>query len=394
MSFKISSYLFILLLFLPKIVISPIEGLSSVFRYDLVVSMSFMISSILGYILFSHFIKVKIPLSILLILSSYLIFYIINSNNHIVAIGQLLLYLSIVSCFVFGVSTKLFFLLNKRIIKRLILFLSMTSLIHVIWITFGIDDFRLNRYQGDSLVDSWIVFGKFGTISFPYQFSVYISVFLFLLLKETKRKNIFSYFWIIIGFVALVTGSSRITFGALIITLFGLKTLFITPILLLVSPFLPLNKVLSVFINFRDLLLDPSLAMRIINIQNYIDWISIKKVIFGGGAQSFLEFSVQYGKPGPLDMGYLRILTEFGLFGIALIALCLFKFIKLNFSLDTNKYMMRFFIFVLIYLIFNEGLFASKVGHLLSFTLGYMCFNLRFINKSFKGVSNKNLVFI
>jgi O-antigen ligase len=142
---------------------------------------------------------------------------------------------------------------------------------------------------------------------------------------------------------------------------------------------MPVNQKMSDMLafDFNALLSDRSLEMRIYNIENYLDWLNNKRILFGGGAQSFLEFSSQYSMPGPLDMGYVRLISEFGIVGILSLIILLVLIFKNKLVYFKNKIYFRFFIFLLIYTILNEGIFAGKSGNLTFFMLGYFFFKFR-----------------
>ena len=117
------------------------------------------------------------------------------------------------------------------------------------------------------------------------------------------------------------------------------------------------------------LLEDPALNVRLRNFYNYLDHISVIHfgwlyVLIGGGPFNFLDYSVQYGKPGHFDNTYLRLISEFGLIAIiALFSLILALVFK-------NPKTMPYVLVLLIGGLVSEAIFSLKVGHL--FFLTYM----------------------
>ena len=111
------------------------------------------------------------------------------------------------------------------------------------------------------------------------------------------------------------------------------------------------------------MLADPAFNVRVSNIFNYIDYVSVIDnswvyVITGGGPYNFLDYSVQYGKPGHFDNLYFRIVSEFGLIGIFALA----TVILYNIRRDSKWY--GLLIAILIGGIVSEALVTLKVAHL------------------------------
>ena len=73
-------------------------------------------------------------------------------------------------------------------------------------------------------------------------------------------------------------------------------------------------KALSILTSdLQTLISDPSLNVRLQNYFRYLEWLDVSKLLFGGGPLSYMSFSIQYEKPGPLDVLYLRLLSDFGI---------------------------------------------------------------------------------
>lgn len=124
---------------------------------------------------------------------------------------------------------------------------------------------------------------------------------------------------------------------------------------------------------------DPSLQVRLVNMDAMIDWWEIpNNFIFGGGVLSHLEYSYQRGVSGPLDSFYLKMLSDFGFVSFILfVAIFIMiiaknlKDIKLNFNMLTAPVL-----FVAIYCVLNEGLVSIKSGHIVFFLFGILYWNI------------------
>ena len=118
---------------------------------------------------------------------------------------------------------------------------------------------------------------------------------------------------------------------------------------------------------------DPAFNVRLENFYQYIDFFSytdspIFYLIFGGGPYNFLDYSVQYGKPGHFDVLYIRILSEYGFVGlIALISVLVYFARKIN-NVNYNIMLTA----LLIGGIVSEALITAKVAHLFFLTSFYL----------------------
>lgn len=334
-------------------------------------------------ILFFYFENIKINLikyfKFFLYAIFFIIYYIFNSSNLFIAIGQLLIYISFVCAFIIGINSSYDNKFNQRYLRKFSFVLWAIISIHLVWVFFGLDDITGAFIGGFGKEETYIIFGRYGTTSMPYQFALYCASLFFFSLGKSEYSLGKKIFVVLILAVAMVLSDSRISLAALALTFFGKKSILFSPFLFFLLLILPVNEKMSALLNFDLSIIsnDPSLAVRLINIEKYISWVDWSKLLFGGGAQSFLEFSEQYLMPGPLDMGYLRILCEFGLIGFFFLSWLLFISFKGSLIFKKNRIYYPFLFFLLIYLILNEGLFAGKSGHLVFFFLGYFFFKFK-----------------
>jgi hypothetical protein len=217
-----------------------------------------------------------------------------------------------------------------------------------------------------------IIAGTYGILHAPYNFALLI--FSGIIIELKKHKKLFSPYFIFLLF-NLATADSRISFGAGILCI-GLilfqngilkKSTFLTSIIIIVLLTIGMSSSLKSFTilnsNDIDLTSDASLAMRIVNFENYLDWLTLKNLIFGGGSRVYTTFVTQYGLPGPFDNLYLRILSEAGLIGLSILMIFTYNNIKkLNSPLKSP--FIIYCIFLFIFGFFNESFLSIKGGNI------------------------------
>lgn len=120
--------------------------------------------------------------------------------------------------------------------------------------------------------------------------------------------------------------------------------------------------------DIASILTDPAFNVRVSNIYNYIEYVSgigNSWIYFltGGGPYSFLDYSIQFGRPGHFDNLYFRILSEFGFIALALMLIVIFY----NKGVDIR--LNGLIIALLIAAIVSEAIVTLKVGHLFFLTL-------------------------
>ena len=111
------------------------------------------------------------------------------------------------------------------------------------------------------------------------------------------------------------------------------------------------------------ILSDPAFNVRLDNIYSYFKHVSevnysFLNVIIGGGPYSFLDYSVQFGKPGHFDNLYFRALSEYGVLSIFVILILLIS------SLLKNRKLFVPLTALAIGALVSEALLTLKVAHL------------------------------
>ena len=169
--------------------------------------------------------------------------------------------------------------------------------------------------------------------------------------------------------IAVITSDSRITMISFFIYLF-LTIPSWTPIIIFISilsvSFLTsagkFTSMISIISSgFSSIIVESSLVMRVINFQRYFDWVNLETLIFGAGALSFLEYGIGYGEPGPLDIAFLRLITEFGI--VLSLVMILLQFRIVSAMSKSYIHLTALCIAIVSYSIFNEGIIALRSGH-------------------------------
>jgi len=365
--------LFIMILYSPRIVLFRIPGISSVLRIDTVLTF------ILGIAGFIYMTRNKYPKKFFLIII-YLILALSSTKfSFSVFLASSLLYTSLFMTYIVGSKVTSYYG-SKKVWNFIINFVAFNCIIHLFSIITGLNyNEGLVSNGGDNI--HIIILGQFGVLSAPYNFVIVTG--LTWLINFYITKKFFSPISLLL-LVSLVFSESRSGFGILM-SLFVIELLVfgklkdkiyssftLIPILIFLFSGAITIKAISAFQNL-DLFSDPSIIMRILTFQNWIDWLTIKNLFFGGGAQMFLEFSTQYGTPGPTDILILRIFSEVGLVGFVLISyFMIFNNIE---KLKINQ-MTRVFYYCLIWMFlfgfFNESMMSIKGGHYYWFLLGLL----------------------
>jgi hypothetical protein len=225
---------------------------------------------------------------------------------------------------------------------------------------------------------------SYGLFGMPFSFCYVVGLVLVLhFSKFIELPKV----WVLAYFVAIIVGDSRIVLASIVVVfILNLNIKSFSFLFSCSAAFLVFGaeigdvKSLRIFtMNWSDFLQDPSLKMRLVNIENYLDWVTIKSFLFGGGVLSFLEYSIAYGEPGPLDLLYLRILSDFGIINILLLLLFISYslWVKRYWVFSNKKVFISLMVFILLYSFFNEGVLAIKTGHITFFTLGLFFYKVR-----------------
>ena len=248
----------------------------------------------------------------------------------------------------------------EKLLKKFNFFVFFNVAIHFIFLLFD-----LNYSITNSLGQNNII-GAFGVLHAPYNFT--LLVFSGFIIEYYLHRKLFTPKTLVL-FVAIIFAYSRITFGATIICILlimyndGLlkaKNIFSISIgAIFVFAFQSsVPKSFEIFNFFKvSISEDPSLGMRLINIERYIEWLDFYKILFGGGARAYTLFATQYGQPGPFDNIYLRVLSEVGIVGVMVIAFYLYILSK---KMNLNIQLKIYFMFLLIFGLFNESALSIK----------------------------------
>jgi hypothetical protein len=217
----------------------------------------------------------------------------------------------------------------------------------------------------------------YGFFEIPSPFALVLGCYTIIVLMSKFRITKVERFVLL---SALLFSESRIGAGAFIITMVVLSRYKIWFMLLATFTYFSLFFIDSYLkaLSFLTLTIDkvsqdPSLLMRVDNFNAMTQWWeSAQTMWLGGGVLSHMDYSIQFGKPGPLDSLYLKMLSDFGLISfilfIVVVATLLINnshLIKLNFVEIISPIM-----FVAIYSLVNEGLVSIKSGHLVFFLVG------------------------
>ena len=376
--YSIALYTFILFLFTPRYNFFQLPGGVSDLRTDVLAMFAFWgplflfltcrkyvfrrPETFLGF----GFILICLPLML------------VTSSSIFSAAGNALWYLSLLGCFSLGCESAS---KENRGLKFIVMFAVANAAMHLVGraLTGLLDYTTLNLWFGFYHVPS------------PYGLTVGLGVISILYSRERLRIGAFEYsFLLTILLAGLILSDSRVSLIATVIGIF-LHRINSVRSLVFIASLITLGvlvggKASSIFhLLDRGLVHDPSLIVRYVNFERYLEWVDPIKFIFGGGALSFLEYSIQYGKPGHLDSLYLKILSDNGFIGFLMVCVGL-AFLTCQGLKKKNRRtaLLPLLIFLIIYSVVNEGLVSVKSGHLAFFSLGFWfsCHKLDFRNRS------------
>lgn len=349
----LNSYILLLLVFLPSIPIITIAGLYQPLRLDFILM---AIHSTIFLLEIFQRKRISKTLSVFFIVG---LFYILNSKNYLVGSVQLLGYLSFFASFKVGfISYKNDMGGRSFFLSLLYFFIYFTLIVHILGLL-GLSTVSLGP-------EDYNLFGKYGTFGMPFKFGLFLILLTFLISGKIIKSHISIVLLVAVG---ILTSDSRISLVCLAIVLFLIKSggffslLFLSPIALLIAS----PKMVGLFSSAQSIGDDGSLVMRIVNFQNYLDWLNTYNLTLGQGALAFLEFGIAYGQPGPLDMLSIRLFSEFG---IPLIIVAFIMFVLFLYKIFNLKYFIAFLLFFLAYGFFNEGVIALRTGNFFWFVLG------------------------
>ena len=236
--------------------------------------------------------------------------------------------------------------------------------------------FRMcSEYLHGNIVTSPCWLDQYGFSGAPYVFGAHAVGFMFISLILLRM---FPY---LVGLISLILGDSRAYFGAFVpASIWQLMKAKLS-----IAVFLPLALpgILLTFSNVKAIkgftlsaLTDRSLGMRLDNYANFMEWLTLKRLLFGDGYAAYLDFAVQYGQPGHPDNLYIRVISEIGVIGLAayfLAVVTVFLKLKLRLSMLT----LIFILGVLVLGLVQESHLANKSGQMLGFLLGLSFINLK-----------------
>ena len=368
-------FFFFLFVFSPRIPFIEVPGGTSDFRLDVLALFLLFIFMGINFLrsLDKNFINSQ--KAILICFTSYLLIIFTFRSNPFYAIFQIFWYASIFYIFYF--IKEIF---NQGREKDLFRYLRIFIFLNVSTHLYGIlaQSYDLPSY------DILQTFPKYGIFNLPYAFALIISTYLLLVINGTIKISKIEFLLI---FLAVLLSESRVSFGAFLLCSFIVASwnirliyLFSIPIIFIYLITLIDLKTLSILSSdIQAIISDPSLNVRLQNYFRYLDWLDPMKLLFGGGPLSYMQFSIQYEKPGPLDVLYLRIISDFGivtfLFIICFLILKFLKNIKIFFNQRSAP--LAIIIFFIMYSFFNEGLLVIKSGHLAVLIFGISFWSLK-----------------
>ena len=361
---------FILFLYTPRINFFQLPGGVSDLRLD-VLAMFLFWAALIPYLCTK---KVKITnfwtifffaiwLQVVLVLP-------ITSSDLVNAVGQILWYSSMLACIWLGYDAGRLKMSNA--LKVIIFFSALNSFMHL---------------AGLFLYHSFGIYTKhlwFGFFHVPSPFAFVTAIGFILMIHAWKNAEISKRLFMVlflINMVALLLSDSRVGVGAFFVALIISKInnirWFIALGVAVVASLMIKSKALTVFsMDLQTLSADPSLGVRFANFVRYFEWVDLEKFFFGGGALSFLEYSIQYGRPGHLDSFFAKILSDHG---VLFSSFVLFGFFAVTLQSLNRHYRLTgtlaLVIFIAGFSLVNEALSSVKSGHFAFFAIG-LCFAL------------------
>ena len=210
---------------------------------------------------------------------------------------------------------------------------------------------------------------EYGFSGAPYVFGSHVMGFMFMSLLFMRSVPF------LVGLVSLILGDSRAYLGAFLpSSIWQAMKAKLGVYLLLILTALP--PVLLLLGNAKAIagftpraLTDRSLGMRLDNYANFMEWLTLKRLLFGDGYAAYTDFAVQYGQPGHPDNLYIRVISEVGILGMTVYFLAVATvFWKLELRHTVLSFV--FILGVLVLGLVQESHLANKSGQMLSFLVG------------------------
>lgn len=314
--------------------------------------------------------KSSLTIQIILIYLYISLVFILVSSNIIYAGFQIFWYMTML--FAFLLSKEI---INRSSIEEVIGFVRVFVNINVVMHLIDVVNWRL--LHNERFMDL-----AYGFFEIPSPFALVIGGYaIFIFIGGVKISKVEK----VLLVLAILFSESRIGTGAFFITMLLFSKykvwLFISTLLLYISVSLidvHLKALSFLTLTYEKLLQDPSLQMRVGNMNAMVDWWNASDTMwFGGGVLSHLEYSYQFGKPGPLDSFYLKMISDFGVvssilvvFSSIFIIIKKWHIIKINLSKISS-----IIVFISIYSTLNEGLVSIKSGHIIFFLIGALYYD-------------------
>ena len=352
--------IFILGLLAPRINILSLDSSESVFRLDTLLFIIFGCIFALVQLLVLRLSKFEFLFFGFVI---YTLFINFLSGMIIIGGGVAIIYLSFLGCFWLGRNIQYYN--NDIFFKYFNGFVLLNVYLHLI------------GFWGSRFISPDLIILKYGIFNLPYNFCLSISLGVVLMLYRRSISNL----QLIMVCMAIFSGDSRISLVFLLPIIFfkkkdnilieSLIIMFFSVCIFILNSILNLKTISTVNVSLAT---DTSLAMRIFNYYNYLDWVNDYLLIFGGGAMAFLQFSTQYGLPGPLDSLPLRLISEYGIVGIILFTLpFIIPVFRSLISINKDSFNLLILLSsIFVYSLLNEGIMGIKSGHIFFFVIGYL----------------------
>lgn len=357
-------HLILFALLIPRLEFLNIPGVNSDFRFDVIAL--FLVSMIPIFVKMSK-LSVLLTLIILFVSLLQMMIFPVELPRMLAGLG---LYISII---MFSQFSNI--LSKEDLVYICQRFLIINASLHI---------FDMLIFTGDN----HNLTGRYGVFNQHFAFASSLVISYFFLFMNKRTDTLTS---ILFSIALILSGSRGLIVGVLIGILFAnlnliknikiyISFLIIFPLFTLVMIYLfPENiylvRLVLVFDIITDLgkdiasiLTDPAFSVRVSNIYAYFNYIgsitnSALYVIIGGGPYNFLDYSVQFGKPGHFDNLYFRVLSEYGL-----LALMIISAIILN-NMRNNRFLIGYVVAILIGALVSEALVTLKVAHLFFLTL-------------------------
>jgi len=362
---KVALFFFTVFIFTPRINFFQLPGGVSDLRLD-VISMFLFWAALIPYIFIKKFKVTNLWVMFFIIIWLQIALIIpITSSHFFNALGLILWYSSMLACVWLGYDAGRLKMSNA--LRMIIYFSALNSFMHLTGLfldhSFGIQTKHL----------------LYGFFHVPSPFAFVVAIGFIMMIHAWSKAEISRRLFIILFLVnmsALLLSDSRVGVGAFFIAVIISKInnlrWFFAVGLAAVASLLIESKALSVFsMNVETLSTDPSLGVRLENFVRYLEWVDLEKFFFGGGALSFLEYSIQYERPGHLDSFFVKILSDHGvlftsivLLGFVAVAL---QSLKRNYRLAGS---LALVIFIAGFSLVNEALSSVKSGHFAFFAIG------------------------